>query len=126
MLKRYSFIAPVITPVVSGRNGSGPIGVVLDPSLASESASSFPSTPLCPGTHLSSTLCAVPSEVSWSAMSRTNLEFVKVLFRAFNAACESEKKMILPGELMLSFTQVLAMCSAKSSHWYTVGSVPSL
>jgi hypothetical protein len=63
-----------------------PIAVVLDPSLARVSASSFPPTPLCPGTHLSSTLCAVLSEVSWSAMSRTNLEFVIVLFSAFNAA----------------------------------------
>ncbi|KAJ8968475.1 hypothetical protein NQ317_013970 [Molorchus minor] len=36
--------------------GSGPIGYIADPSLASRSASSFPRTPECPGTQVKSRL----------------------------------------------------------------------
>ncbi|KAJ8985414.1 hypothetical protein NQ317_017043 [Molorchus minor] len=50
-LIRSSFMAE--TPIEYGTPsmGSGPIGYIADPSLASRSASSFPRTHECPGTH---------------------------------------------------------------------------
>ena len=66
----------LMIPSGSGRNGSGPMGMLLDPSLASSSASSLPYTPSCPGTHLSSTRWEVPSVLRWSTMSSTILELI--------------------------------------------------
>ena len=85
----------LIMPSESGRKGSGPMGVLLDPSLASSSASSLQYTPSCPGTHLSSTLWEVPNVLSWSAMSSTSLELMLVLVSARREAWESEKRFMI-------------------------------
>ena len=45
----------LMMPSGSGRKGSGPMGILLDLSLASSLASLLPYTPSCPGTNLSYT-----------------------------------------------------------------------
>ena len=92
-----------------GRKGSGPVGRVAEPSLASSSAISFPGIPLWPGTHLISTVLSVPSLFSWFIVSSTMADFMTVPLIALIAACESEKKVILEGEEMLLAAQQLAM-----------------
>ena len=95
----------LIMPSESGRKG--PMGVLLDPSLASSSASSLPYTPSCPGTHLSSTLWEVPNVLSWSAMSSTSLELMLVLVSARSEAWESEKRFMIDVVPIFSLIQIL-------------------
>ena len=73
------------------QNGSGPISIFKDPSLASSSAASFPETPECPGTQNKLTLFLPDNFFKRSMHSHTSLDWHLSAFKAFKAAWLSEK-----------------------------------
>ena len=58
-----------------GTNGSGPIGLTLDPCLASSFALSLPGTPSCPGIQWMETWFVSPNLLRPLIVSRINLDF---------------------------------------------------
>ncbi len=69
----------------SGRKGSGPIGLVLAPSLASLSAVSFCWIPLCAGTHIMVTWFTSDRTVIFSIHSTISSDFVPLATRVATA-----------------------------------------
>jgi hypothetical protein len=70
--------------------GSGPISGCEEPCLANWSAISFPSIPMCPGTHTSWVLLCSASFTRDLQQSQNNLEFIWKLSKALMAAWLSE------------------------------------
>jgi hypothetical protein len=76
----FLFVHPLITSLAilvdMPRAGSGPINGHEEPYLASWSAISFPSIPICPGTYISWTLLCSASLIRDWWQSQTNLELI--------------------------------------------------
>ena len=75
------------------KKGSGPTNFWTQPSLASLLAISFPSTPACPGTHYSPTVCLV--EISFNTFwhCHTKGDIALAAWSAFRAAWLSEQTL---------------------------------
>lgn len=76
---------------VFGPTNSGP-----EPRLANVSASSFPSTPLCPGTQ-----CKVPGALRFARHSQIKLDFIFVPESNLTATCQCRYELCCPEQSYL-------------------------
>ncbi len=109
----------------NGRKGSGPIGLVLAPSLASLSAVSFCWIQPCPGTYIMVTWFTSDRTVSFSIQSAASSDFVSLAARAATAAWLSVL-IVICSFISLFLRQLITQSSiATTSAWKTVASCPS-